>query len=618
MRISNPEVAEVLHLTGDLLEIRGGPDARKAAAYRRAARSVAHLGEDVTDLVRAGRLREIPGVGEALAKKIRELAETGRLAYHDRLREGVPAGVLDLLKVPGVGARTAGLVWRELGVDGLEALEEAARSGRLASLPGLGPKKVEAILNGLAALRRRSARVSLGVARPTALALVEAVERLKGVDRAVVAGSVRRWCETVGDINIVARLEPGYRAAPGPGVPGGRGEEAADTPGGDGAGEFPVRVDDLADLPPVQSVDCESGTALPTALLRLGTGLEARVSFAPSGDFWPAVRHITGSAGHNEKLAERARALGLDLAPDGRLLRDGEPLPAGSEEEFYGHLDLPLIPPELREGGREVEAAAEGRLPRLVERADIRGDLHVHSNWSDGGATLEELARAGRALGYEYVVVSDHSKSLAMAGGLDEKRLLQQREEIERINRELGAGEGSPEACRLVAGVEVDILAGGELDLPDSVLAEMEFVTASIHSRLRAPGAEITERLVSALENEHVDCLAHPTGRLLGRRDPSEVDLEAVIDTAARTGTFLEINASPDRLDLKAEHAALAREAGCLLTISTDAHSLRALDDMAYGVATARRAWLEAGDVVNTRSWPEVARLLGKGRPGPE
>jgi len=448
------------------------------------------------------------------------------------------------------------------------------------------------------------------VARPPALALAEAVKGLEGVAEATVVGSVRRWCETVGDINIVAALEPGFRA--------GDADEGREIP-----------LEKLRSLAPVEEVAPVPDSEPPTVRVRLGSGLEARVVLVPADGFWSAVRQFTGSAVHNERLAEKARALGFELTPAGALVpgdRDGgtgagegrhsdrtsSPLP-GSEEEFYHRLGLPLIPPELREGTGEVEAAERGELPRLVEPGDIRGDLHVHSEWSDGGATLEDLARAGQALGYDYVAVSDHSKSLAMAGGLDEKRLLEQKDEIEELNRRLGGESG--DVCRLLAGVEVDILSGGELDLADTALAEMDFVTASIHSRLRAPGPEITERLVSAAQSEHVDVIAHPTGRLLGRREPSEVDFDAVLEAAAHTGTFLEINASPERLDLKDEHAARARAAGCLLTISTDAHSLPALGDMSYGVAVARRARLEADDVVNTRPWSEIRKMLGARRP---
>ncbi len=582
--ITNAAVGRVLNLIADLLEVRGGDDAAKAPAYRRAARAVEAYPEDVSALHSEGRLREIPGVGEALARKIGELVDTGRLRYLERLSSEVPSGVLDFLRVPGVGVKTASLLWRELGLKSLDQLEEAARSGALRRLPGLGPKKEEAILAGIAAHRREAARRPLGLARPVGQALAEELGGLPGVDRVAVAGSVRRWRETAGNLNLVV---------------------ATDDPAG--------VAEAFARLPEVREVLERAEDREDRVRAVLHYGLEVDLRLVPPERFAAAVAYYTGSAGHNEGMARRARAFGLGYDERGLVDQAGQPVAIESEEDVYRRLDLPAIPPELREAGGEIEAAATGKLPRLVELGDIRGDLHVHSDWSDGTASLEGLVAAGRQRGYEYLAVTDHSKALAMARGLDEKRLLAQKEAIDALNARLAGAadeeEGGP-GFRLLAGVEVDILGGGELDLADSALAEMDIVTASVHSGLRQPAERMTERLVRAAENEHVDVLGHPTGRLIGEREASALDLEAVLEAAARAGTMVEINASPERLDLKDTHARRAKELGCRLTISTDAHHVRVLDDMAYGVATARRAWLGPDDVANTRPWPDLRKLL--------
>lgn len=571
MRISNEQAARVLALIGDLLEIRGGEDAAKAAAYRRAGRAILNFPDDITDLHRADRLREIPGVGEALARKLAELLETGRIGYLEDLSEGMPAGVLDLLRIPGVGARTAGVLFRELGIGDLEELEAAARDGRLRHVAGFGPKKENAVLQGLALLRGRSDRVPLAVAHPVALSLVEAIKALPGVERASVAGSVRRWMETVGGVDVVLALKP------------------------DAAGPI------LIDLPGIREILPENtGSA---TRLDLGSGIEADVHAVPAESYWFALRHYTGSRAHNDRLRARAEQLGLEMGRDGVLTREGWPLAARSEEEVYRRLDLDFIPPELREGLDEVDRAAAGTLPELLTTADIRGDLHVHTDWSDGQVTLEELAHLAQAMGYEYAAVTDHSKSLAMARGLDERRLGEQVEAIGRLNQEL-------DGFRLLTGIEVDILADGKLDLTDSSLAELDVVVASVHSALRQPPDRMTARLTAAAKHEHVDIIGHPTGRVVGRREPAAVDLDALFEVAADTGTWLEMSASPDRLDLGDSAARRAVDAGCRVAVSTDAHSPRTLHDMVYGVATARRAWLGPDAVANTSTWPELRALL--------
>ncbi len=613
MTVTNAAVGRIFGLIADLLELEGGGDAAKAPTYRRAARSVEAYPDDVAVLHQEDRLRDIPGVGEALARKIGELVDTGRLNYFERLNARIPSGVLDLLRVPGVGIKTAGLVWRELGVASVDKLEAACRSGLLRELPGLGSKKEEAILEGIASYRREAARHPLGLARAVGEALVHDLAALPEVVHASLAGSARRWRDTVGNLDLVVAT-----------------------------GDPEAVADAFVRLPEVREVGVrEVGEGLdgPTGQVSatLHYGLVVDLRLVPPERFAAALAYFTGSAGHNVRLAERAAKLGLVLDERGLARGRDVYLPATAEEDIYRSLGLAFIPPELREDQGEVEEAAaaavraargagaaagggtdgqtdretggkiDGRTgwPRLVELKDIRGDLHVHSTWSDGLASLEDLAAAGERLGYEYVAVSDHTKSLAVARGLDEKRILEQLETIADLNARRSAG-----TCRLLSGVEVDILADGSLDLPDSALADLDIVTASIHSKLRQPGPQISARLAAAVKNEHVDVLGHPSGRLLGSREASGLDLEAVLDVAAKTGTLLEINASPDRLDLRDEDARRAREAGCRLTVSTDAHSVRGLGDMAYGVAVARRARLRPADVANTRPLAELRKLL--------
>jgi DNA polymerase (family 10) len=595
MRISNGEISRVFDLVGDLLELKGGEDAAKAAAYRRASRAIdAHPGE-VAALHREGRLREIPGVGEALAKKIAEFVETGRLGYYERLAADVPPGVLDLLRIPGVGARTAGLLYRELGLIGVDHLEEAVRSGALRRLPGFGPKKEESLLAGIAVLRARPSGVPLAVARPVGLSLIAELRSLPGVLRADLAGSVRRWREWVTDLDLVAATED-------------RGGTAA---------AFEA-------FPGVLEVRSETRPDEASLTARFHPGLTVNLHLVEPDRFFTALQYHTGSREHNAALRDRAAGANAAAGANGVTgagavagangvagtgavaganSSAGADRPPTSEEEVYRRLGLPFIPPELREGMGEVEAAAKGRLPRLVELGDIRGDLHAHSDWSDGLASLDELAAAARLLGYEYLAVTDHSKSLAMARGLDEKRLLDQKEAIEKVN-------AVQDGFRLLAGVEVDILAGGELDLPDPVLAEMDVVVASIHSGLRQPAERITGRLVAAAANEHVDIIGHPTGRLIGRREASALDIETLLEAASEHGVMLEINSSPERLDLKDADARRAKEKGCRVTLGTDAHNPRYFGDMVYGVATARRAWLEPEDVANSRPWVQLRKLF--------
>jgi len=565
-------VARCLGEIADLLEIEG-EESFKTRAYRRAARAVQDEPADIEVLAREGRLQEIPGVGANLAPKIEEIIERGTCRYLEKLRARVPRDLAELLRVPGVGARTVAMVHRRLGVSDVDALEEAARAGRLQELPGLGPRKEANVLRGIAEMRRRSDRMALGFALRIARELVALIERSGAAERIEITGSVRRFRETVGDIDLVAASR---------------------------------RPDTLArafvGLPLVSSVIDRDEKGL---RVELGVGGFAELWIVDPPQFAAALHYSTGSKAHFEALRRRAGRAGLEMSERG-LLRGGEPLEMRSEEDIYAALGLPWIPPELREDRGEIEAAARGELPDLVTLEDVRGDLHVHTSWSDGSHGLEEMAEAARRLGYRYIAVCDHSRSLAVARGLSTERL---REQIRKI-RELN---GRWDDFELLAGIEADVLNDGSLDLDDGLCGELDLVTASVHSGMRQPRQRITERILAAIDDPRVSILAHPTGRLLGEREPYDVDLDAVFERAALQGVALEINASPDRLDLNDENAKrAARDFGIPIAINTDAHSVTTLDDMEFGVGVARRAWLERRHVINTLETDRLEAALGR------
>lgn len=559
--MDNLTVAEALYEIADLLEFTGG-DPFKVRAYRRAAEALGLLPEQVADLVREGRLTRVPGVGKAIAAKVAEMVETGRIGYLEELRQAVPPGVLDLTRVPGLGARTAMLLYRRLGIDSLEALELAAREGKLRDLPGFGPRKEAALLQAAAQVRRRPERLSIGTAGPVAEAVAGRLRAHPAVLQVAVAGSIRRRAETAGDIDLViATRDPAaVRAA-------------------------------LSALPP-----------LPLPLDPV---------LVPPEDFPLALFERTGSPAH---LAEVARVARTPASFAGASPAAAAPVPPFAADRtdppdapVYRALGLPYIPPELREGRGEIAAALARRLPRLIARADLKGDLHVHTSASDGTATLAEMAEAARAMGHQYLAICDHSQSLRIARGLSPERLREQVAEIRRLDQWSD--------FRLLAGAEVDILRDGTLDYPDEILAELDVVVASIHSHMGLSEAEQTERLLRAIENPHVDIIGHPFGRVIGRREPMALDFPRILEACARTGTALEISASPSRLDLSAEHARMAKEAGVKLVINTDAHSVRELELLPYGVGQARRGWIEPGDVVNAWDLPELLEWLGRSSP---
>lgn len=567
--MSERDLAAIFEAVADLLEIKGEPVYR-VMAYRRAAETLRGLGPDVRDIWERGELQSLPGVGKAIAEKIDEFLRTGKLEFYERLTAEIPEGLLEVLQVDGVGPKRAAQFWRELGITSLEALEQAARDGRLRSLSGMGARSEAKILAGIEALRQReTGRVLLSQAWEAAQAFLEYLRACPGVLRAEAAGSLRRGRETIGDLDLLV---------------------AAEHPG--------MAMEAALEYNQIDRVLAQGETK---SSLELKSGMRAQVWIHPPQRWGSALQYATGSQAHNVRLRELALDKGLSLSEHGFKRPDGDELLCEQESTVYETLGLPWIPPELREDRGEIQAAREGRLPELVQIEDLRGELHAHSTWSDGKASILEMAQAAADLGMDYLVISDHSKSLGVAGGLDVEGLRKQREEIRAAETKLGG------RIRILQGIEVEILADGSLDFPDGVLAELDLVIASLHSSLRQERGRILARILRAIENPHVDIIGHLTGRLIQRREPADVDVEAALKAAAAHGTALEINAHPDRLDLKDTHARRAIELGCLLAINTDAHHPDHFHFRRFGVMTARRGWVPAAAVLNT--WP-LDRLL--------
>ncbi len=572
--MKNQQIASVFGEIASLLEIKGENPFR-IRAYQRAAANIGGLAQDVATM-EDGELRTIPGIGPDLVGKIREFLGEERIALHEDLKKEIPAGLLDILRVPGVGPKTVKTLFEKAGVRGLDDLETLLREGKLAGLPGIQRKAEENIRKGIEMLHRGRERTPLGKAMPVANDIVRKLRAKAPLGRIAVAGSIRRWKETVRDIDILATS-----ARP----------------------EKVMKV--FTSLPIVREVIAhgpKKSSILTAEDIQVDLRVVAEVSFGA------ALQYFTGSREHNIRVREMAQRIGLKINEYGIFREtDGMRIGGRREGEIYTALGLPLIPPELREDGGEIEAGSEGNLPRLVKTEEIRGDLHVHTRWSDGGHDLDVLVQAAKKKGYQYIAVTDHSKGLGIANGLDERRLRDQIALIDETNRTLAG-------FRVLKGVEVDIRGDGTLDLSDDVLAELDIVVASIHSGFRQAREKITARLLAAIRNPLVGVIAHPTGRLLGERDPYDVDMEAVFREAAARGVAMEINAHPARLDLADHHVRTAKRYGIPLVISTDAHANGDFDYMEYGVATARRGWAVPGDILNTLPCGSLLKRLRPGR----
>ena len=570
--LTNEDVAGIFAAMGDMLDILDA-GYHRILAYRRAAETVAFLGRPIAEVWRAGELEDLAGIGKTLAAKIDELMRTGELVAYQKLQAEVPAGVVDMLRISGVGPKRATVFWRELGLTSVHELEEAAQAGRLQVLPGMGAKTEARLLASIAALHSQSQRTLLGTAWPLAQEMLGELERVPGVTQLAVAGSLRRMRETVGDVDLlVAAADP-----------------------------EPVMVA-FRELKHVAEV-LLSGKTKTSIRTRQGFQVDLRVLDASR--WGTALQYFTGSQGHNVRLRELALSRGLSLSEYALKREDGSEILCAAESEVYAGLGLPWIAPELRENRGEIEAARDGRLPDLVAMTDLRGDLHVHTTASDGRHGVLEMAEAAQARGFDYLAIADHTHSLGVVRGMTVEDLRSQRAEIDALNERFVG------SFRLLACAEVEVLANGTLDYPDEVLAELDLVIASVHSGLGQSRERITGRVLSAIRNPHVDIIAHPSGRLIGQREAADLDFEAVFRAAAETGTALEINAYPQRLDLRDIHVRRAVGLGVRLAISSDAHHASGFDVLPLGVATARRGWARGADVINTWSLEELLLWTG-------
>jgi DNA polymerase (family 10) len=561
--LENQEIARILHETADLMEI-AAEDPFRIRSYRNGAAAVEGYPERVVDILRdpARTVTAIPGIGKGLAHALGEIVERGSCERRDLLLQTFPPTALEFLKIQGLGPKSIALILQHYRISTIDELERLCVEQKLRVLPRMGAKLEEKVLRSIAQYRMHSGRYLLSFADAMAAELTEALLRTPGVEAITPAGSLRRGRETVGDLDLLVT---------------GPAAEAA--------------LDRFIAWPGVTEV---LGHGENKASAKVRDGLQVDVRALSPASFGAALQYFTGSKEHNVAIRTRAVRMGLKLSEYGLFRLEDEVKVAGETEAgVYEALGLPWIPPELRESSGEVEAAAEGRLPRLVEESDIRGDLHMHTTETDGRASLEEMAEAGVARGYQYIAITDHSKALAMANGLDEKRVVAFARHVRQRNR-----DGL--AIRIFSGIECDILRDGSMDLADDALAELDLVVGSVHSHMNMEAAEMTARLLRALECPHLRVLGHPTGRILLHREPFPFDFDRVVAEAVRRGVRLEINASPERLDLNAVLARAAKAKGARFTISTDAHHPRQLAQMRYGVLTARRAWLGAGDILNT------------------
>lgn len=560
--MNNAEIAKVFFDLADLLDLKG-ENPFKVRAYRKAARSIEYASVELEQLVKEGKdLKEIPGVGEAIAQKITDLVTTGKLQLFEDLKKEFPRGITTFLDIPGVGPKTANLLANELGITSIEELEAAIVSGRVSQLYRMGDKAAGNILHNIQALRHKDQRISIGEALAVVDDITALLKGVPGLKNLVAAGSLRRFRETIGDIDLMGTAD-----------------------------DAEAVIEVFTRLPIVKEIISRGPTK---ASVRVAGGLQVDLRIMEHDEFGSLLQYFTGSKEHNIILRQRALRQGLSLSEYGITdVKTGELEKFANEEAFYKRLGLQYMPPEIREAGHEIEIAAKGEIPRLIGPGDIKGDVHVHTDWSDGRDSLEDVVTAAKKRGYGYIAITDHSRALGITRGLDAERLDKQIAAIKELNRTL-------KGIRVLTGMEVDIHADGKLDMPDDVLAKLDFVIASVHSGFNETREKMTGRILEAMENPNVDMYAHPTCRLLPGREPVAVDMEVLFKAALRTGTIMEINASPGRLDLKDTHIYRARELGVKMIMSTDSHSVEHLGFMRFGIGIARRGWCEAKHVLNT------------------
>lgn len=574
MPLSNREIADIFEKVADMMEIKG-ENIHRILSYRRASEVIRELPRDLRAIAADDALTDIPNIGKTLAEKIVEMLETDKLEFYERLAAEVPVGLVDIMHINGVGPKKAKLFWDQLDITSIEQLEAAAKEDKLSTLPGMGKKSQQKIIDGIGALSRQTGRTPLGKALPAAQDILDLLMALPQAVEGTIAGSIRRGRPTIGDVDIL------------------------------------IAVNDMADAAPImdtfvgmESVARVLGHGPTKSSIELLSGLQVDVRVLETTRWGTALNYFTGSQAHNVRMRQIALDKGLSLNEHafspvddkGDIIESADKTLCATEEEVYAMVGLPYIPPELREDSGEIEAAQKDQLPKLITLDDIQADLHMHTTWSDGRSSVREMAEAARARGRKFIVITDHSRSLGIANGLSIERLLEQQAEVRRVNNEIG------DDILVLHGTEMDIKADGTMDFPDDVLAQLDFVIASLHVSLSQSREQITQRLLNAINNPHVDLIGHPFARQIPVRPPVEMDVDAVFDAAAKTGTALEINANPVRLDLDAQYARRAVELGIPLSINTDAHAEEHMDLMEYGVKTARRGWVTAECVLNTWS----------------
>jgi DNA polymerase (family 10) len=576
LALTNREIADIFEQIATMLEIKG-ESIHRILAYRRAGETIRDLPRDLRAVAAEGTLTELPNIGDTLAEKITELLDTDKLKFYDKLAAEIPAGLVEMTRINGVGPKKAKLFWKELNITSVTDLEAAAQAGKLRELSGMGEKSEKKILEGIESLKRQTGRAPLGVALPAAQAILDHLLTLPGAIEGAIAGSIRRGRPTIGDVDLLIasdNAEPIMNAF--------------------------VSMEQVARV---------LGHGPTKSSVELHNGLQVDLRILEKARWGTALNYFTGSQAHNIRMRELALKKKLSLNEHafspvdkaGNIIEDAPKILCATEEEVYATVGLPWIPPELREDSGEIEAAQKNRLPDLITLDDMQADLHMHTTWSDGQLSIREMAEAARMRGRKYIVITDHSQYSAIANGLSVERILQQQAEVRKVDAEMQPG------FRVFHGVEMDIRSDGTLDYPDDVLEKLDFVIASLHFSLRQERAVITERLLNAIRNPHVDLIGHPRGQYIPEREPADLDMDTVFEAAKEHGTALEINANPRRLDLEAQYARRAVELGIPICIDSDAHAADQMDLLYFGVLTARRGWVTAESVINT--WP-VKRFI--------
>ncbi|MBU0479033.1 DNA polymerase/3'-5' exonuclease PolX [bacterium] len=570
--MNNKEIAEIFHSIADILEIKAENPFR-IRAYRRAAQVIEELSQSIKDIYTNGKLPNIPGIGEGIAGKISELVQTGKLAEYETIKKSVPSGLLEMLNISSVGPKTVALIYKELGITSVEELEKAAKDHKLAKFSGMGEKKEENIIRGIKILRETKERIPIYEAEVIAQEIINQLKKLRAVDKISIAGSLRRQRETIGDIDILVASKNSEKV-----------------------------MDAFTTLPQVKQILAKGSTR---SSVRIEGGRQVDIRVVETDSFGAALHYFTGSKAHNIRIRELGIKKGLKINEYGvfkRALEDKKI--AGREEiDVFKSIGMPYICPEIREDRGEIEAGLSGTLPKLIEIDNLRGDLHIHSNWSDGTNSIEEMAEAAIKRGYKYIAICDHSKSLKIAGGLHEGELIERQKEIDELNNKY-------KNFQILSGIELEIHINGELDFSDDILESLNVVIGAIHTGFSQDEKVNTARIIKAMENRNVDIIAHPTGRLLGKREGYKIDIPAILKAAGDTETALEINAFPERMDLADVYLQEAKEKGAKFAINTDAHSILQLDFAKFGIGVARRGWLEKQDVINCLNIDELQKFL--------